>query len=524
MLLHDDFKRIAAEQPDRSALVVGDREYRYGELCRDVERLAVHLQQAGVGRGARVAVYLRNGAEFVVALFACFECGAVAVPLNPQIKQNKLTYILHEVEPAALIAAAELRPIWSPERDALPGLRTVVQVGRPPRGSPPAGRDSEYEHVLAVAVGAVRNPGTIDQDLAAIIYTSGSTGEPKGVMLTHLNMVTARGAILQYLGIDAADRIYCALPLTFDYGLYQVLMAFAIGASVVLDDGFVYVGDMLARLAGRNCTVFPAIPTMISLMMAGGDLRSQDAAGVRLVTNTAAALSPAHIRYIRRNFPGARLFSMYGLTECKRVSYLPPEELDRRPDSIGRGMPNEEVYLVDDQGRRLPHGSIGELVVRGSHVMRGYWRKQAETDECLRPGSIEGERVLHTGDMFRSDAEGYLYFLGRKDDIIKSRGEKVSPREIEKIVSAHDAVIDVAAVGVPDAVSGEAIRLFIRRAPNSQVGAREILAYCAARMERHMTPREVVFVEALPRTPNGKVDKKALQRGEIAHAGGPASQ
>jgi acyl-CoA synthetase (AMP-forming)/AMP-acid ligase II len=231
---------------------------------------------------------------------------------------------------------------------------------------------------------------------------------------------------------------------------------------------------------------------------------------LRLLTNTAAALSERHIGELRALFPWARLFSMYGLTECKRVTYLPPEQLDVRPTSVGRGMPNEEVWLVDEDGRRLPNGSTGELVIRGSHVMRGYWNKPAETAERLKPGPYPGEMVLYSGDVFRTDAEGYLYFLARKDDMIKSRGEKVSPREVENALYGLPGVAEVAVVGVPDPVLGEAVKAFIALQPGYRYTQKEVIRHSLSKLESFMAPKYVEFRETLPKTETGKIKKAGL--------------
>jgi acyl-CoA synthetase (AMP-forming)/AMP-acid ligase II len=231
---------------------------------------------------------------------------------------------------------------------------------------------------------------------------------------------------------------------------------------------------------------------------------------LRAVTNTAAALSESHIQRLRQLFPQARLFSMYGLTECKRVSYLPPEQLDIRPTSIGRGMPNEEVWLVDDAGQRLPNGSSGELVVRGSHVMLGYWDKPEETAQRLRPGPLPGEQVLYTGDLFRTDDEGWLYFVARRDDIIKTRGEKVSPREVENVIHRLAGVHQVAVVGVADEVLGQSIKAFVTLDAGASLDSAKIIAHCAEHLENFMVPKAVEFVDQLPTTDTGKIRKASL--------------
>ena len=260
----------------------------------------------------------------------------------------------------------------------------------------------------------------------------------------------------------------------------------------------------------ERVTVLPGVPTIFTLLMNIKTLSQYDLKALRMITNTAAALSDEHIRQLRGLFPQATLFSMYGLTECKRVTYLPPDQLDIRPTSVGRGMPNEEVWLVDDQGQRLPNGSTGELVIRGSNVMRGYWEKPDETAKRLKPGPNPGEMVLYSGDIFRTDDEGFLYFCARKDDIIKSRGEKVSPREVENVLYGMPGVLEAAVVGVPDAVLGQAIKAFVVLKSGHSLSEKEVIKHCATKLENFMAPKYVEFVDSLPKTDTGKIKKTGL--------------
>jgi acyl-CoA synthetase (AMP-forming)/AMP-acid ligase II len=300
------------------------------------------------------------------------------------------------------------------------------------------------------------------------------------------------------------------LPLAFDYGLYQVLMGFKLGATVVLERSFAFPVKVLEAMTRERVTIFPGVPTIFSLLMNIKTLSQHDLSALRMITNTAAALSEQHIKELRALFPQAILFSMYGLTECKRVTYLPPDQLDIRPTSVGRGMPNEEVWLVDETGRRLPNGNTGELVIRGSHVMRGYWEKPDETAKRLRPGPNPGEMLLYSGDIFRTDAEGYLYFVARKDDVIKSRGEKVSPREVENVLYGMEGVHEAAVVGVPDPILGQAVKAFVALRPGFSYSERDIIKYCLAHLESFMAPKYVTFVDALPKTDTGKIKKTGL--------------
>lgn len=507
LLLHHFFEQTARRLPAKSALVCEGERYSYADLEARVDRLARLLQSRGVQRGDRVALFLENGVEAVTAIYAALRIGAVFMPVNPLTKQAKLAYMLNDARPAALFVHGRLRDTWEPALRANDSVRSCLVVGDAPAPLP--------ERCLPFAsappaAGAGLDPGVIDQDLAGLIYTSGSTGDPKGVMLSHLNMVSAARSVSGYLGLREDDVVICLLPLAFDYGLYQLLMAFKTGATLVLERSFAFPAKALQVMADERVTVLPGVPTIFSVLMNFHGLERFDLASLRMITNTAAALSEEHIRRLRRLFPQAALFSMYGLTECKRVTYLPPEQLDVRPTSVGRGMPNEEVWLVDDAGRRLPNGSVGELVIRGSNVMRGYWGKPRETAERLRPGPLPGEVVLYSGDIFRSDEEGWLYFVARKDDIIKSRGEKVSPREVENVLYAIDGVLEAAVVGVPDELLGQAVKAFVVVREDCRLSERDVIRHCLARLESFMAPKYVQFVRELPKTDTGKIKKSGL--------------
>jgi acyl-CoA synthetase (AMP-forming)/AMP-acid ligase II len=291
--------------------------------------------------------------------------------------------------------------------------------------------------------------------------------------------------------------------------LYQVLMAFKVGGTVVLERSFTYHHAILEKLMQERVTGFPIVPT-ISAILLQMDLTKYQFPSLRYITNTGAALPTQHIVKLRQSFPHTRVYSMFGLTECKRVSYLPPEQVDLRPTSVGKAMPNVEAYIVDEQGQRLPPGAVGELVVRGSNVMKGYWELPEETARMLKPGPTPGEQVLHTGDLFRMDEEGYLYWVGRNDDIIKSRGEKVSPKEVENVLYGLEGVAMAAVIGVPDEVLGQAIKVVITLQDGVHLTEKDVLRHCARHLEEFMVPKLVEIRENMPRTPTGKIDKRAL--------------
>ena len=332
-------------------------------------------------------------------------------------------------------------------------------------------------------------------------------------MSAHYNMVAAIRSITQYLENKEEDIILNALPLSFDYGLYQLLMAFKFGGTLVLERSFTYPAAVLRRVEQEKVTGFPGVPTLFAMLLQM-DLSRFDLSSLRYLTNTAAALPVEHIRRLRDAFPWARLYSMYGLTECKRTLYLPPEELDRRPGSVGIAIPGTEVWIEDERGTRLGPGEIGELVVRGSHVMQGYWNSPEATARRYRPGRYPSERILCTGDLFKVDEEGFLYFVARKDDIIKSRGEKVAPKEVESVLYQLPGVVEAAVVGVPDELLGQAIKAFIVCGDGHHLTDRDVIRHCAQHLEDFMVPKHVEFRDSLPKTSSGKIRASALREQE----------
>lgn len=507
VLLHELLEISARKTPDKVAVVCGDDRYTYSQLDSMATGFARLLQNRGVQRGDRVALFMDNGVEAVVSIFGALKAGAVFMPVNPLTKKEKLTYLLNDARASVLVAHAGLRSAYEEALGQSASAHTCVVIGEA------GGVDGvkticfPTDHEVD---GVFQGPGTIDQDLASIVYTSGSTGDPKGVMLTHLNMVSAARSVSGYLELQSDDVIICVLPLAFDYGLYQLLMSFRVGATLVLERSFAFPIKVLETMERERVTVLPGVPTVFSLLMNVKTLSDYPLESLRKITNTAAALPEDHIHRLRKLFPQALLYSMYGLTECKRVTYLPPAQLDIRPTSVGRGMPNEEVWLVDESGRRLPNGSSGELVIRGSNVMRGYWEKPEETAKRLKPGPLAGEMVLYSGDIFRTDSEGYLYFVARKDDIIKSRGEKVSPREVENVLYSMQGVLEAAVVGVPDDLLGQAVKAYLVLEPTLHLSERDVIKYCLAHLESFMAPKFVTFVDELPKTDTGKIRKTGL--------------
>ncbi len=513
-LLHDHLLDSAARNPDKIALVCGDRRLTYRDLDEASNALAHGLVRRGVDRGDRVVVYAENGVEVALAFWATLKANAVVSIVSPQTRPEKLAYLLRDCRPAAFVADAQLAPAFLGAAAAAPSLRTTLTFG--PLEDRAAFRrlasHASLEGILAEERRDAPPPRrAIDVDLAALIYTSGSTGDPKGVMLTHRNMLTAAASITSYLRNVEDDVILCALPLSFDYGLYQMVMAFRVGARLVLERSFSFPADVLRRVVEEEVTGFPGVPTMFAMMAELRSIGDYDFSAIRYVTNTAAALPVKHILLLKKLFPAARIYSMYGLTECKRCTYLPPADLDRKPTSVGIAIPNTELWIVDEHDHRLGPDEVGQLVIRGATVMRGYWEKPEATAQRLRPGPLPGETVLYTGDYCRLDEEGYLYFVGRMDDIIKSRGEKVPPKEVESALVNIPGVKEAAVIGVPDEVLGQAIKAFVVLERDVVIDARTVQRECQRRLESFMVPKYVEFVPELPKTTTGKIRKTGLR-------------
>ena len=544
MRIESFIEKTAGRSPQKTALVHGQQRLTYAELDSLCDRLAQGLAGRGVGRGDRVAVFLPNSVEAVAAIFATLKAGAAFVMINPSTKAEKLAYILNNSRAAAILLPAKkldvLRSLGVLQSldEELPHLRLAVLAGRHGKTSAdpsPATAIIPGSDIKCVAFDQLASvepkhaktradeqpvapAGTADQagsgthktpaDLAAIIYTSGSTGRPKGVMLSHANIAAAIASISEYLHNTPDDVILNVLSLSFGYGLTQLLTAARVGATLVLEESFTYPHAVMRRFEEEGVTGFAMVPTIAAILLQM-DLSKYDLCGLRYITNAGAALPVPHTVALRNVLPRVQIYLMYGQTECLRTSFLPPEMVDSRPESVGRGMPGTEVCIVGEDGRRALPGAVGELVVRGNNVMQGYWELPEETENSLRLDE-NGQKVLYTGDLFTADEEGFLHFVGRKDDIIKTKGEKVSPKEVEHALYSHGDIAEAVVFGVPDAILGEAVHAAVVLRDGCKLLERDVLRYCSRRLEDFMVPQKVTFHDTLPKTPNGKINKREL--------------
>ncbi|ASJ74799.1 class I adenylate-forming enzyme family protein [Granulosicoccus antarcticus] len=500
------WRATLTRMPGKTALICGENSLNHLELAKQVMVLARALNTAGVKPGDRVVVFLENSIEFAASMLAILELQAVFVPISPQTRSDKLVFILEDTQASALVSQVSLTRVWSVAAEQ-PGLQQTLMMlladqllVEPSVVTEEGDSDDAFAPFSAVCA---------DDDLAAIIYTSGTTGYSKGVMLSHGNIYASRHNVQSYLELRSDDVIGLALPLAFSYGLYHLIMGLWLGATIVIERNVVFPVVMLKSWEQHRVTVFPGVPTLFASLLTQ-DLSAYELQSLRLITNAGSALSEKTATRVRQAFPQTRLFLMYGLTECKRASYLSPTDLDARANSVGKGLPAQRHWLIDNEGREVVQGQTGQLVVAGPHVMKGYWRRPAETAQVLRPAP-DGTPALYTGDLFYSDADGYLYFIARSDDIIKSRGEKVSPLEVERAICELPEVLDAVVTGVADDILGMAVRAYIKLSPGALLVERAVIRHCLARLDSVMVPKSVIFVEEFPMADSGKIRRASLK-------------
>ncbi|MDH5551706.1 MAG: acyl-CoA ligase (AMP-forming), exosortase A system-associated [Nitrosomonas sp.] len=512
-LVHELITATAADTPEAEALVYQGKRLSYADLATDVVRFAAGLADLGIEREERLAVYLEKRLEAVIALFGTSTAGGVFVPVNPLLKPEQVAYILGDCNVRVLVTSVERLKLLI---DVLPkchDLHTIIVVGMV--DELPVFSDLKVLSWEVVVSSSVLNRvhHRIDTDMAAILYTSGSTGKPKGVVLSHRNLVVGAKSVSQYLENHAQDRILSVLPLSFDYGLSQLTTAFYKGATNVLMN-YLLPRDIIRVIEKENISGLAAVPP---LWIQLAQLNWEKVNSLRYITNSGGAMPLATLDLLRHALPQTRVFLMYGLTEAFRSTFLPPEDIAKRPDSMGKAIPNAEVLVLREDGSQCAVGEPGELVHRGSLVSMGYWGDEQKTAACFKPipsrqsGLTIPELAVWSGDTVRMDEEGYLFFIGRRDEMIKTSGYRVSPTEIEEVIYATESVGDAVAIGVPHPSLGQAIIAVVTLRDGVVMDGDALLAACKSHLPAFMLPHLVDIREGdLPRNPNGKIDRKRL--------------
>lgn len=514
MLVQAILEQSAREHPDKPAAWHNGVWKTYGELNRQADQVAVFLVELGVKPGDRVAILLENSFDYITAHFGALKAGAVEVSLNTELAADGLKQLLVDCEAQVLIAANKFAKQWTGIIGDLPDLKHLVldqDLKRVAPGSVPMPVHflTTVYQTEAASVPAARR---IDLDLASLIYTSGSTGEPKGVMLSHLNLTSNMQSIVAYLGLQQSDRMMVVLPFYYVYGRSLLYSHFLSGGSIIIDNRFAFPVTVLNGMRDLEVTGFAGVPSTFAILLKKTDLKTRQFPKLRFVTQAGGGMAPALQKEVIEAFPQAKVFVMYGSTEASpRLTYAEPEMLPKKWGSIGHAIPNVEVVVLDEHGKRVPAGTQGEIAARGSNIMMGYWKSPAATAEVLRNG------YYYTGDLGYEDADGYIFLTGRARDIIKAGGNRVSAKEIEDVVLEIAGVLETAVIGVPDEVLGEAIKAFVVRC-HATLTEEDVKGHLQRRLPAFKHPKWVEFRDELPKNQSGKILKAVLrQAGNGSH-------
>jgi len=520
ILVHELVSLSALRAPSAIALQEGKLSLDYAGLHAAIAQAANLYLLHGLERFERVAVWMDKRIDTVTALFGAAAAGGVFVPVNPLLKPDQVGHILNDCNVRILVTSPERLELLRETLTHCRDVRTVVLVGDKPAAAELEGVRllNWSQRVDAPAQSPFR---VIDQDMAAILYTSGSTGRPKGVVLSHRNVVAGAESVSQYLCNSAEDRILSVLPLSFDYGLSQLTTAFRVGACAVLMN-YLLPRDVIRAVEREKITGLAAVPPLW-VQLAQLDWPEGVTDHLRYITNSGGHMPKPTLDALRAKLPKTQPFLMYGLTEAFRSTYLPPNEVDNRPDSMGKAIPNAEILVVHEDGSPCAPGEPGELVHRGVHVALGYWNDPEKTAERYKPapgqlgGLVIPELAVWSGDTVKMDEQGFLYFIGRRDEMIKTSGYRVSPSEVEEVVYASGLVVEVAATGVAHPMLGQAVVLVVYAANADAALADGVFAECKKKLPAFMVPAKIeTRTEPLPRNPNGKIDRKRLA-GELAN-------
>jgi acyl-CoA ligase (AMP-forming) (exosortase A-associated) len=515
-------------KPNDNALYFKQQSLSYLQLNQQTEIIAQTMLKHGLLAQQRVAIYLPKQVETVVSIFASSLASAVFVPVNSQLKAPQVHYILDHCEVSVLITSLarykQLQNVLGPDLTAVSSLHTIILTDCSPEQTPD--NCLCWNSFLGTCINdtAIKNAeSTINRqykpaenDLAAILYTSGSTGNPKGVMLSHLNLIAGAKSVTCYLENTHNDKLLAVLPLSFDYGLSQITTAFYVGASVVLIE-YLLPRDVIKAVVNHQITGLAAVPPLW-IQLAQLEWPQQAKSSLRYLTNSGGVMPQATLTKLRQQLPTTKPYLMYGLTEAFRSSYLDPNQLQSRPTSMGKAIPDANLYVVNALGQECNADEEGELVHRGVHVALGYWNDKTKTEARFKPlpsfikDGDSTERAVWSGDTVKKDQQGYLYFVGRSDDMIKSSGYRISPAEIEECVYQHPKVAEVAALGIAHPVLGQAIVLVIAAKSPEEIEKSDITKHCQKQLPNYMQPKLIEIIEQLPKNPNGKINRTLLNQ------------
>ena len=516
-LLHSLLFNQVDLRPDHTALIHKQEYLNYHELGNQVSKFADGYTHTGLPKGSRVGVYLTKQVETVCAFFGTLAAGGCMVPINPVLKADQVQHIMLDCDVSILVTSLARLGQLANIVEHCPQLIKIVLVDFN------ADKIKNYSFVdniigwdeFCSAANSTMRPNIIESDLAAIFYTSGSTGKPKGVVLTHHNMRVGAESVAQYQRNTEHDRVLAALPFSFDYGFSQLTTAMVAGASVILLD-YLLPKDVINAADKYQATGLAGVPPLwmqITKLKWPTSIQEK----IRYITNSGGAMPQTTLSILQERLPSTDIYLMYGLTEAFRSTYLPPDQVKIRPTSMGKAIPNAEIFVINKKGEECKPDEVGELVHRGPLVGQGYWNDPQKTAERYKPlpatlcdGRTVTELAVWSGDSVKKDAEGYLYFVSRTDEMIKTSGYRVSPTEIEETMLKLDYISEAVAMGVPHAELGQAIVVAATSNTNAELATDSAISELKKHLPPYMMPQKIVILEQLPRNANGKFDRKQL--------------
>lgn len=509
MLIHHFLENSADSYPEKTAVIHKDNRFTYLQIDKKANALANWLLDRGIKRGDRVAILLRNSVEYIHAYYGALKAGAVVVPMNTGLESKDLWQMFNNCTPRFLISEKYFLPIIGEliENESYAFYKIAITDIKPDQDLP--------ENIAAVSCSSIYQnyPDTrpqitlIDKDVSSIIYTSGSTGIPKGVTLTHLNLVTNTRSILSYLKLTSKDRVMSVLPFYYVYGKTLLNIHFAVSGSVIIDNRFAFPNAVLKKMIEENATGFSGVPSTFSILLNHSGIAKMSFPSLRYMTQAGGNMPPDVKRRLMDIFPDKQIFIMYGATEASaRLGYLEPDMLETHMASIGKAIPNVELCIFDEKGEEVAIDEEGEIAARGTNIMQGYWNAPDETAKVLKNG------WYFTGDLGKRDKDGFFYVTGRKKDMIKTGIYKVSAKEIEEILYEYPGIQEAAVVGAADDVLGETVKAFVVfKKDGKKEAVEKIRLFCRKKMDLHKVPKEIVFIKNMPKNESGKILKQQLK-------------
>lgn len=515
--LPDILLNAGQQFPQKKAVRYKDSDLSYKEVKDESLRLGHALKEMGVKKGDRVCFFLEKRFEKVISIFGISMCGGVFVPIRRLLRAGQAAYIINHCEASVLITTSSRIRSLLDHKDQMPSLRTVVVIDKiNDIELPETINVLNWEDIIENSPSSPIDSKLTERDMAAILYTSGSTGKPKGVVLSHLNVVAGAKKVSHYLKMNADEIVLCILSFGFDYGLNQLTTVFLKGAQIVLLD-YLFPKDILKAVNEYQITGLAGVATTwIQLLHLSWENSRMNQ--LRYITNSGGTIPSAYVADLRKRLPTTEIYLMYGLTEAFRSTYLDPCLIDQYPSSIGKAIPGEEIMVLDENDQVVQPGQVGTLVHRGLLVSQGYWGDIASTEAVFRKNPLQNpnipipEMVVYSGDYVRIDDQGFLYFIGRKDEMIKCAGNRISPNEIEEVLYSNGLVSDAVSFGVPHDIYGQQVFIVVSLLPGTEVDELVLMNYCKQKMPPYMVPSKIEIWETIPRTSNGKLDRSAVKR------------